>query len=244
MHTCLHFRSGFELHSPEQFQRECRDATKRSKDWCVGHWRQIPGRRHCQLSEPAWSGHWAVCHRSAKFSSRDLHRLIVWSKNRTYQTTYDYWLNLCCLGVKNADENELRSIASDPDDIHMYNVADFSFLLDIVDRVTDNLCNSVKGPGMYDFTSEYAQILIITTHCIVWASDSVPWHLMRKQLKPRIGQDLENYCRSFPSASAEEETVCSLIKLKSCYWGTSWIGHGFRVSVVLCCERGSVRTCY
>ena len=69
--------------------------------------------------------------------------------------------------MKNADENELRSIASDPDDIHMYNVADFSFLLDIVDRVTDNLCNSVKGPGMYDFTSEYAQILIITTHCIV-----------------------------------------------------------------------------
>lgn len=50
-------------------------------------------------------------------------------------------------GVKNADENELRSIASDPDDIHMYNVADFSFLFDIVDRLTDNLCNSVKGAG-------------------------------------------------------------------------------------------------
>lgn len=51
------------------------------------------------------------------------------------------------LGVKNADENELRSIASDPDDIHMYNVNDFSFLLDIVDDLTVNLCNSVKGPG-------------------------------------------------------------------------------------------------
>ena len=49
--------------------------------------------------------------------------------------------------MKNADENELRSIASDPDEIHMYNVADFSFLLDIVDDLTDNLCNSVKGPG-------------------------------------------------------------------------------------------------
>lgn len=50
-------------------------------------------------------------------------------------------------GVKNADENELRSIASDPDEIHMYNVNDFKFLLDIVDDLSVNLCNSVKGSG-------------------------------------------------------------------------------------------------
>lgn len=56
-----------------------------------------------------------------------------------------YWLSF--VGVKNADENELRSIASDPDEIHMYNVLDFSFLLDIVDDLTNNLCASVKGPG-------------------------------------------------------------------------------------------------
>lgn len=49
--------------------------------------------------------------------------------------------------MKNADENELRSIATDPDEIHMYNVNDFSFLLDVVDDLTINLCNSVKGPG-------------------------------------------------------------------------------------------------
>lgn len=59
------------------------------------------------------------------------------------------------LGVKNADENELRSIASDPDEIHMYNVADFSFLLDIVDNLNDNLCNSVKG-GVYEFGSKHS----------------------------------------------------------------------------------------
>lgn len=29
----------------------------------------------------------------------------------------------------------------------MYNVNDFKFLVDIVDDVTNNLCNSVKGPG-------------------------------------------------------------------------------------------------
>ncbi|XP_064195946.1 collagen alpha-1(XII) chain isoform X2 [Anguilla rostrata] len=54
-------------------------------------------------------------------------------------------IELYAIGVKNADENELRSIASDPDEIHMYNVEDFSFLLDIVDDLTVNLCNSVKG---------------------------------------------------------------------------------------------------
>uniref|UniRef100_A0A3B5MCY5 Collagen, type XIV, alpha 1b n=1 Tax=Xiphophorus couchianus TaxID=32473 RepID=A0A3B5MCY5_9TELE len=49
----------------------------------------------------------------------------------------------------------LRSIASDPDEIHMYNVADFSFLLDIVDNLNDNLCNSVKG-GVYEFGSKHS----------------------------------------------------------------------------------------
>uniref|UniRef100_A0A7N8WLF5 Collagen, type XII, alpha 1a n=1 Tax=Mastacembelus armatus TaxID=205130 RepID=A0A7N8WLF5_9TELE len=63
------------------------------------------------------------------------------------QNLRDQGIELYAIGVKNADENELRSIASDPDEIHMYNVADFYFLLDIVDNLTDNLCNSVKGPG-------------------------------------------------------------------------------------------------
>lgn len=56
-------------------------------------------------------------------------------------------------GVKNADENELRSIASDPDTIHMYNVNDFQFMVDIVDDLTLNLCNSVKGSGRRTFLS-------------------------------------------------------------------------------------------
>uniref|UniRef100_A0A672FSD7 Collagen alpha-1(XII) chain n=1 Tax=Salarias fasciatus TaxID=181472 RepID=A0A672FSD7_SALFA len=56
-------------------------------------------------------------------------------------------IELYAIGVKNADENELRSIATDPDEIHMYNVNDFQFLLDIVDDLTVNLCNSVKDDG-------------------------------------------------------------------------------------------------
>ncbi|KAL7862063.1 hypothetical protein SRHO_G00135040 [Serrasalmus rhombeus] len=63
------------------------------------------------------------------------------------QNLREQGIELYAIGVKNADENELRSIATDPDEIHMYNVADFSFLLDIVDELTDNLCKSVKGKG-------------------------------------------------------------------------------------------------
>ncbi|KAM3603497.1 uncharacterized protein V6R79_023588 [Siganus canaliculatus] len=64
------------------------------------------------------------------------------------QSLRDSGIELYAIGVKNADENELRSIASDPDEIHMYNVNDFRFLLDIVDDLTVNLCNSVKGPAL------------------------------------------------------------------------------------------------
>ncbi|XP_012717523.2 collagen alpha-1(XII) chain isoform X4 [Fundulus heteroclitus] len=66
------------------------------------------------------------------------------------QSLRDQGIELYAIGVKNADENELRSIATDPDEIHMFNVADFSFLLDIVDNLSDNLCNSVKGGGAPD----------------------------------------------------------------------------------------------
>lgn len=59
----LRGRSGFELHPPEQFQRGRRDASQRSKDWRLDHWRKIAGWRHCPLSKLARSGHWALCHR-------------------------------------------------------------------------------------------------------------------------------------------------------------------------------------
>ncbi|KAF3850310.1 hypothetical protein F7725_020029 [Dissostichus mawsoni] len=49
----------------------------------------------------------------------------------TSQSLRESGIELYAVGVKNADEGELRSIASDPDDIHMYNVNDFKFLVDI-----------------------------------------------------------------------------------------------------------------
>ncbi|KAL2081858.1 hypothetical protein ACEWY4_021676 [Coilia grayii] len=63
------------------------------------------------------------------------------------QSLKDQSIELYAIGVKNADEGELRTIASDPEATHMYNVNDFSFLLDIVDELSTNLCNSVKGPA-------------------------------------------------------------------------------------------------
>lgn len=51
------------------------------------------------------------------------------------------------LGIKNADENELKEIATDPDDVYVFNVQDFNLLTNIVDPLTNNLCNSVKGGG-------------------------------------------------------------------------------------------------
>ncbi|XP_039202568.1 collagen alpha-1(XII) chain isoform X3 [Crotalus tigris] len=56
-------------------------------------------------------------------------------------------VEIFAIGIKNADVNELKQIASDPDDTHAFNVEDFNLLVNIVDSVTDNLCNSVKASG-------------------------------------------------------------------------------------------------
>eukprot|EP00063_Salmo_salar_P085538 XP_014060373.1 PREDICTED: collagen alpha-1(XII) chain isoform X8 [Salmo salar] len=104
------------------------------------------------------------------------------------QVLRDENIELYAIGVKNADENELRSIASDPDEIHMYNVNDFSFLLDIVDELTINLCNSVKGPGGLDpptnlVTSE------VTHHSFraTWTGPEGPVEQFRIDYMPVVG---------------------------------------------------------
>ncbi|KAJ7341667.1 hypothetical protein JRQ81_006106, partial [Phrynocephalus forsythii] len=63
------------------------------------------------------------------------------------QKLRDMGVELYAVGIKNADENELKQIATDPDETHVYNVGDFTLLVNIVDDLTMNLCNSVKGPG-------------------------------------------------------------------------------------------------
>lgn len=84
------------------------------------------------------------------FCTRDSH--FITEENHIYVlvnigNTNVFNLNVFLQGIKNADEDELKMIATDPDDTHAYNVADFESLSRIVDDLTINLCNSVKGPG-------------------------------------------------------------------------------------------------
>ncbi|KAK9958258.1 hypothetical protein ABG768_012429 [Culter alburnus] len=60
------------------------------------------------------------------------------------QRLRDAGIELFAIGVKNADENELRAIASPPEETHMYNVADFSVMSSIVEGVTRSVCERVS----------------------------------------------------------------------------------------------------
>ncbi|XP_032374920.1 collagen alpha-1(XIV) chain isoform X1 [Etheostoma spectabile] len=53
-------------------------------------------------------------------------------------------VELFAIGVKNADENELFSIASEPDNTHVYNVADFNIMSSIVQGLTKTVCEQVE----------------------------------------------------------------------------------------------------
>ncbi|RLW13007.1 hypothetical protein DV515_00000503 [Chloebia gouldiae] len=56
----------------------------------------------------------------------------------------DAGIELFAIGVKNADINELKEIASEPDSTHVYNVADFNFMHTIVEGLTRTVCSRVE----------------------------------------------------------------------------------------------------
>ncbi|KAF5901087.1 collagen alpha-1(XIV) chain isoform X1, partial [Clarias magur] len=60
------------------------------------------------------------------------------------QSLKDAGVEVFAIGVKNADENELKIISSQPHDTHTYNVADFSIMNTIVEGLTRTVCNGVK----------------------------------------------------------------------------------------------------
>ncbi|XP_076128054.1 collagen alpha-1(XII) chain-like [Alosa pseudoharengus] len=62
------------------------------------------------------------------------------------QNLRDQGIEMYAIGVKNAYENELRLIVSDPEENHMYLLKDFNLLINANDIIT-NICNSVKCPG-------------------------------------------------------------------------------------------------
>lgn len=52
------------------------------------------------------------------------------------------------LGVKNADEAELRQVASEPVDSNVYNVNDFHLLSKLVARLVHVLCGRIDERGI------------------------------------------------------------------------------------------------
>lgn len=52
--------------------------------------------------------------------------------------------NLLLSGVKNADEAELRLVASEPVDLNVYNVNDFPLLSKLVARLVHLLCGRIE----------------------------------------------------------------------------------------------------
>ncbi|XP_062856462.1 collagen alpha-1(XIV) chain [Trichomycterus rosablanca] len=60
------------------------------------------------------------------------------------QSLKEAGIELFAIGVKNADENELRTIASSPVETHVYNVADFSVMSSIVEGLTRIVCGRVE----------------------------------------------------------------------------------------------------
>lgn len=49
-----------------------------------------------------------------------------------------------CPGVKNADEAELRQVASEPVELNVYNVNDFPLLSKLVSRLARILCAKIE----------------------------------------------------------------------------------------------------
>lgn len=54
------------------------------------------------------------------------------------------FLSHLCPGVKNADEAELRQVASEPLELNVYNVNDFPLLSKLVGRLARILCGKIE----------------------------------------------------------------------------------------------------
>lgn len=67
-------------------------------------------------------------------------------KSCSFQDYSDYFS--CCPGVKNADEAELRQVASEPLDLNVYNVNDFPLLNKLVSRLVHILCGRIEERGV------------------------------------------------------------------------------------------------
>ncbi|XP_035200115.1 collagen alpha-1(XX) chain isoform X2 [Oxyura jamaicensis] len=64
--------------------------------------------------------------------------------NLAAQTLKNMGIEIFAIGVKNADEAELKQVASEPLELTVYNVLDFPLLSNLVGRLTRVLCSRIK----------------------------------------------------------------------------------------------------
>ncbi|XP_067904374.1 collagen alpha-1(XIV) chain-like isoform X2 [Heterodontus francisci] len=64
--------------------------------------------------------------------------------NSSAQSLKSAGVEIFAVGVKNADEAELKQIASEPLELHVHNVLEFSLLDSLSDRLTKILCGQIK----------------------------------------------------------------------------------------------------
>ncbi|PKU31865.1 hypothetical protein llap_17831 [Limosa lapponica baueri] len=64
--------------------------------------------------------------------------------NMAAQTLKNLGIEIFAIGVKNADEAELKQVASEPLELTVYNVLDFPLLSSLVGRLTRVLCTRIK----------------------------------------------------------------------------------------------------
>ncbi|XP_077191952.1 collagen alpha-1(XX) chain isoform X1 [Paroedura picta] len=70
------------------------------------------------------------------------------------QTLKNMGIEIFAIGVKNADEAELRQVASEPLELTVYNVLDFPLLSSLVGRLTRVLCARIKEKNKEENTGD------------------------------------------------------------------------------------------
>uniref|UniRef100_A0A670I2V4 Collagen alpha-1(XX) chain n=1 Tax=Podarcis muralis TaxID=64176 RepID=A0A670I2V4_PODMU len=70
------------------------------------------------------------------------------------QTLKDMGIEIFAVGVKNADEAELRHVASEPLELTVYNVLDFPLLSSLAGRLTRVLCSRIKEMNKEENTGD------------------------------------------------------------------------------------------
>ncbi|XP_067410193.1 collagen alpha-1(XX) chain [Emydura macquarii macquarii] len=83
--------------------------------------------------------------------------------NLSAQSMKNMGIEIFAIGVKNADEAELRQVASEPLELTVYNVLDFPLLGSLVSRLTQVLCARIKEKRMSENTGGPGKAVSINT---------------------------------------------------------------------------------